>query len=1568
MGIIINRKTLISMLFIAITMLGYISYTKLSTELYPTPDFPTIIVMVNSRVDVDPEYMERQAIIPLEGAIGQLEGVDELESTASNRNGNIIVSYKSGVNLKYAYLRLQEKINEAKQSLTDGFVVNVAKINTNSLANEFMHLQVLGEGGEDRIRNIVDEDITPELQNVDGIATVNVFGGSSKSVEIKIDPAVAKTYNLTANRIARLLAQGQVERTFVGTAHDAKNNYMVNLTSEYEHISDIRNVVVSKKGPVLLKDIADISFDTKEPTSYSRVNGKDVVTMILVNDNNTNLINLSHKTRAAIDKLNDKLKANGIEIMVESDTAETMEKNIDQIIWLAIVGGLLAVLILWYFLRNIKLVTAVSLAIPISVYAAFNFFYAYNISINSLTLIGMALAIGMLIDNSVVVLENIYRLSSLGKSPSEAVLQGTKEVWRSIFAATLTTICVFLPFLFSSNFIIKLYGKQIGISIVATLSFSFLAAILLVPMITHIFLKNADRKMPVVFQRITIRNRIVQVYILILKTTMRKPIATILSGLVLFFVVLLLVLAQNTNNLKQVETDQISVYVTMPLGSSLASTDELISELEKDFLKIDEEESITSKIEEGTGILTIHLKEDYEKINKRKLSDIKSSIQSIMSKYEDRADIDFEQSSSNERFAGGGGAQRSSKQMERMMGMGTKEESVIVRGEDYELMSKVAEDLRYYLEDLDEVQRVRSSQASERPELHLDFDNDLMERNKIKLSNVSAELGTFQKEIESGYKFKQDNEEYEIVIKTDTVKEVEPNTLSDLDKLEVENSDGVSFELQTIARTVFSSGISRISRVNQQKEITLTLRLENEYNEDKDLQNSARAAIDELVSLIPIPPEVSVEVVHEEDDFHEFYVIIGIAILLIFMVLASVFESLSTPFVLLFSIPLAGIGSLAALYITGNSIQNMNTLMGFIILLGVVVNNGIILIDYANILQNRGFRRTRALMAAGISRMRPIFITAITTIVAMMPLALGHSEYVGTIGAPFAITVIGGLAFSTLLTLVFIPTFYSGLENALAWFRSLNLWVKLAQLSVYIVFGVLIYTELNSIIWQLIAGIVLVTSVPGLTWFILNSLKRAKENIIPTGDGIVIKIQNLVKVYDRDNRFTREWKGGLAIAKHFNENSTNPVKKFLSALSWQVPILIFLFYMAILYLDSAFWKFFILLTCYFFIKAILSQLVKLPAFEHKQRAYKWITKIQTGWHWFAPIIIESYLYSINKNIGGTIVITILWYLALLIDFVSRRLNQTNLNINRLTGKFARVRRLFFLFVLAIPVIGKKRKPFKALKGVSLEIGEGMYGLLGPNGAGKSTLMRIICGIYEQSYGKVWFNDIDTQEKREELQGLIGYLPQEFGMYENMTAWDYLNYQAILKKVGTTEICFDRVEKVLRSVHMWEHKDKTIGSYSGGMKQRIGIAQVLLHLPRVLVVDEPTAGLDPRERIRFRNLLVELSRTRIVIFSTHIIEDISSSCNQLAVLKQGSVEFVGSPMAMIELAQGHVWSVSVPESEFEKYAQSLKIIYHLRDGEKIKMRILSEDKPHEDAELIQANLEDAYLWLQRRNTN
>jgi len=1560
------------MLFIGLTLLGYVSYKRLPVELFPNAQLPTLIVQATSTVQMDPRFIESQAVVPLEGAIGTLEGVEKIESTVTSRGGTILIYYSTRANMKYASIKLQEKINMVRNSIPEEFRVNVTRVDLETATSQFMQLQVRGAGSVDRVRNVADRDIKPALESIDGIAGVDVSGGQESSVEIVINEKAATAYEITLNQVRNLISSGGQDRVFVGRTVQGNSKLFVNVTSEYTDIMEIGNIIVKQDGPVLLRDISTITFGVKEVTAISRVNGMEAVTITLINDNQTNLIDLSGKTLAAIDRLNNELRQAEVEIVVQNNNAEVMENNINQIIKLALTGGLLAIAILWFFLRNIRLVSIIAISIPVSVYVAFNFFYANGVTVNSLTLVGMALAIGMLIDNSVVVLENIYRLAGQGKDHTTAVKQGTTEVWKAIIAATLTTVTVFLPFVFSSDFMIKLIGKNIGVSIVSTLLVSLAVALLLIPMATHFFLSFSKNSNSEVFKKLSIHNRVIQAYYMTLKASMRNPAGTIIGSLAVFFVALLVSLTLSVNTTREVDTPSFRLSVTMPSGTTLEKADIIVTEIESRLQDVPEKQDIISRITETTATVTVNLPEEWNKLTDRELPEIKNDIWERVRNLR-TANITMSEMSSSGGFTGGGGGggMNPGAGFMNLLGVGTQSESVLIKGRDFDMMKLVADDLKSILDELD---IIRSSGVNVRenvPEVHLQFDMENILANNMTLNSVSSALGTFGREYSSGATFRQGTEEYDIILKYDIPQEIAERrkTIDDLRTLRVEGSGSTIREMGDLAEIVFSRGMGNIQRENQEKKITLTYSFNPEINESKDILEAARLEIDQIVSELIIPAGVAVEVIHEENEFEEFYYLIAIAFLLIYMILASVFESLTTPVVLMFSIPLAALGSLIALILTNNSILNANTLTGFLILLGVVVNNGIILIDYTNLLRRQGYRRSRALMTAGIARVRPIMITAATTIVALMPLAMGQSEYVSAIGAAFAITVIGGLLLSTMLTLIFIPTFYSGLENSMGWIRSLNWRTKLIQ---FVVFGILIfliYTYLNVFIWKLITTILALIIVPAATWFIMNSLATATITVIDPSEPINIRIRSLVKIYERESRFAREWKAGRRIRERLGIEKEYRSWKEMDQLLWQLPLFGFLIYFTYFYLNNGFWVFIFSIFSWFALMGVWNPFRKLlenrSADSGKQLYSKIVRFSDAVIFWLVPLANLVMFQVAWKNIATVLLLGFLWYLSLMIFRTGLRLTSEKTDIYRLQGRFRGIRKAFYKMVSAIPVIGKKKSPFKALNSVSIDIGKGMFGLLGPNGAGKTTLMRIVCGILEQSYGKIWVNGIDTQEKREELQGLIGYLPQEFGTYENMTAHEYLHYMAMLKSITDPQLREERVTYVLEAVHMGERRHEKIGSYSGGMKQRIGIAQILLHLPRILVVDEPTAGLDPRERIRFRNLLVELSRERVVIFSTHIIEDISSSCNMVAVLNRGDLVYLGKPIDMTRAAENHVWQFNVPANNFRKVTENHLIVHHMTEGSMVRVRCISEEKPADDAVTVKPNLEDAYLWLLRK---
>ncbi|MEM6602159.1 MAG: efflux RND transporter permease subunit, partial [Verrucomicrobiota bacterium] len=894
-----------------------------------------------------------------------------------------------------------------------------------------------------------------------------VFGGRQKTIEIIMNDAVCEANGITPNTINNVLSQNSNKSAFAGQVERDGQRVFVNVTAELKDIKNIQSLVVSEKGPLLLSDVAEVYFGVKEQTSLSRVNGKDAVSLRLSKDTQANLIALSDRTIAAIEEINADLKPLDVQIVVQSNQAELMTKNIDQITQLAITGGLLAIFVLWVFLRRLKFILSIALAIPISVYTAFNFFYAYDISINSLTLIGMALAIGMLLDNSVVVIENIYRHVVNKKPSEEAVVDGTKEVMRSVIAATLTTVTVFLPFIFSSNFLVTMIGTHIGVSIISTLLVSLVVALVLIPMLAHTAIGKEDQDKAPLIKNASIRQRIIQMYLVVLKSCFRRPAFTIIGGLVLFFVTIGLSLLVSVAALNEVETTEMNLFVTMPQGATLSSTDLRTKKIEEKVLEIPVIDKVISQISEGDAVISVQLIEGFNDLDTISVPEIRNKLNGIARDFED-LEISLDEPPQQRSGQGGGGGPNPGEDFERMLGIGSAKERIVIKGQDFEMMQTIANDINTFVNGLQSIERSVVNISPERPEAHILFDQKRMSANNINQENVMTALNDFQPSFASGTNFISGGEEFEITIRTQNQVNAAPKEMRDLREMPITSTAGAQHALSDIGNVIYSSGESTITRQNQEKRIEITYSFIDEVVNSESLLEASRVEIDQVVASINIPSGMVVDVIHDEGLFDEFYFLIFAAVVIIFMILASVFESLYLPVVIMFSIPLAAIGAFMGLTFTGNSLLNANTLIGFLILLGVVVNNGIILIDYSRILRRRGYDKYRALIMSGISRIRPILITSITTIVAMLPLALGEAEYVISIGQPFAVTVMGGLAFATVLTLIYIPTLSAGLESVLDWFRNLKPILQIVQIVLVLAAAAYVYLEVEGIIWQLI--------------------------------------------------------------------------------------------------------------------------------------------------------------------------------------------------------------------------------------------------------------------------------------------------------------------------------------------------------------------------------------------------------------------------------------------------------------------------------------------------------------------
>ena len=915
----------------------------------------------------------------------------------------------------------------------------------------------------------------------------------------------------------------------------------------------------------------------------------------------------------------------------------------------------------------------------------------------------MALAVGMLLDNSVVVLENIYRVYQHKKSAYSAVLTGTREIWRSVFAATLTTITVFLPFIFAENFMVRIIGYQIGVSIISTLVVSLVVALMLIPMLVF-YLLDRDKNAKNRFQVVTLRNRMVQVYFLFLKSAMRFPLRTIISAVVIFFVSVLIALAVSLATTETQPSNNFNLYLTMPGGSTLESTDISVSELEERLKDIAEVEDIISQVYEEEAIVTLLLKEDYEDIENKSLEEIKDNIDERIDEHR-TGDVSFDEPESSMRF--GRGSRNMGRSFERLLGIGSEEESIAIKGRDFEVMRRVADDIQYQLEQLYSINRVRQNVASNRPEVHLLFDKNLLHQYEISMSSMASELSNFQNEVSTGLKFKQGTEEYDVLIKN--ADEEEDKNYEDLRALPIPSNTGAFYPLEQVSRIIFSEGKGGINRLNQERQVNITYEFSEEIAESKRFLEVARSEVDQLITTLEIPTDIAVETIVNETEYSDYYFLIAVAALLIYMILAAVFESLLNPFIIMFTIPLAAIGSLWAIIFTESTLINANTFIGFLILLGIVVNNGIILIDYTRVLRKNGFRRSRALIVSGKARLRPILITALTTIAAMFPLAMGKVDYFTTIAAPFAITVIGGLSLSTLFTLVMIPTVYSGLENVVDWIKSLKPWIQILQGILFVAGAFLIYFQIESILWQFANLFLLLLVIPGLTYFVRESLRRANEEF-DKEQPITITIRNLYKIYEQPARFIREWRKGQKLS-----DQTMSVTMRIIQFTWQLLLWLFLFYFIYIYLKSGFWIFVLAHPFYFYNLYQINK--RLPKGKPAGIKRKWnffrnfTNKIYPLFFWGFPLLNLIYFFFLDFAIASLLLIAFLWYFALIVDIGSVKIAEKKVHIPRLKG----IKKRFYQIIQMTPIIGKKTVPFHALNGVSLSIEKGMFGLLGPNG-------------------------------------------------------------------------------------------------------------------------------------------------------------------------------------------------------------------------------------------------------------
>ena len=1023
----VERPVAIIMIVTGIMVFGVISLILLPQELFPQIVYPQLTV-VTPYANAAPEEIETLITKPIEEAVGTVAGVKRITSMSREGLSLVIAEFGWNQNINFAALGMREKIDLIKERLPrDAEEPIVLAYNPFDRPILILSVTTLIDRSPVSLRELTRRMIKDEIEKVDGVASASISGGLERQIDVDINQQ-----NLQARKISILDVSKAVSSSNLnypaGTIKESFYEYLIRTLGEFDKIKDIDEVAVGsglseeeeyqsqfatsgEKGQIskdkrliYLKDVAAITDNVKERTSYSRFNEKDNVSVAIQKQALGNTVTIINRVKKKIKELQSNLpKDMSIEIVY--DQSQFIKSSINGVWEAAWQGGVLVFIILFIFLRNIGSALIVTVTIPISVIATFCLMFFSGITLNMMSLGGLAFGVGHLVDYAIVVVENIFRHTQAGENKSQSAIVGTNEVFIAITGSVLTNIVVFLPLIF----VVGIFG-QIVKDFALTLTFSFLAA--LVASMTFVPLL-ASRGISVGREAGFIK-RVGNFYDGILQRFIRSKAKYLFFTFILFVISLTVFLFLDKELMPKVDQGQFMIRVNMPAGTRLDITNRVSERLEKYIGTIPEvkdmnvmvgstKESAVKSVTERLGQNQSEIVVGLKKRRKLKSTDIVNIIKDKMPA------INLE------------GAKIEYILQENILSVGAQTQAPVtieIKGPDLKVMENIVMQIQDKLKSVTGAYGIKNDLAEASPEAKVFIDKDKASLYGLSVSDIAqtAMVGLKGSVVT---KFKEKGQEYDIMVR------LRPEDRSDFEKLgrlEIQSPTGARVQLGSVAKFGKGKGPSEIKRVNQERTVLI---FANIYN--RPLKDVSKDVI-EIIKNMNIPKDYNVKLAGESEEMQASFESIRNAIiaafLLVYMIMAALFESLWQPFVIMFTIPLAVIGVAWGLLITKTSV-NVYVLMGFAMLGGIVVNNAIVLIDCINLFISRGMSVQEATVNASRVRLRPILMTALTTILGLIPMALLGGEG-AELRAPMAITVMSGLLVATFLTLVVIPTIYLG--------------------------------------------------------------------------------------------------------------------------------------------------------------------------------------------------------------------------------------------------------------------------------------------------------------------------------------------------------------------------------------------------------------------------------------------------------------------------------------------------------------------------------------------------------------
>jgi HAE1 family hydrophobic/amphiphilic exporter-1 len=1006
------------MMTLIIVVFGFLSFSRLGLDMLPDIDYPVVSIITNY-TGVTSEDIEETLTKPIEDAVSTVKDVKNITSISQEGVSLVMVEFNSGTNIDFAAQDLRDKINLIADYLPDdASQPMVVKMDVTA-----MPVLTYGVTADNltplELKKVLEDNIKDKIERLDGVAAVDFRGGGEREIAINLNKTRLDAYSLDQNQIINRLRQENINLAG-GFIEEKEEELPLRTVGEYKNLEEIKNTIIAIRDqvPIYLKDVAEVLDTESERRGYARTNGKPSVLMMISKQSDANTSQVADRVKAELPRLK-KYLPDGVNFALVMDQSRIIKTATSSTAQSGLIGGILAMLIVYLFLRNWRPTLAIGLSIPLSVIATFIPIYFVGYTFNLMTLGGLALGIGMLVDNAVVVIENIYRHLEKSGHRHEAAVVGTNEIALAITASTLTTIAVFLPMVFGSGIAGQL-SRGLVLTVVFSLFSSLFVALTLVPMIASKIFKKREsaedyQKASGVSHFLKIQNFYKKILIWSLKHR-RKTIGLAVSLLV---ITLALIPFIGTEFMPIADQGMIMMRVKMPVGTALAETDAAVRQVEK---------VIFSRAGKNLISASSFVGQNGEAAEDQAagFSNSGTNEAMIFIRLKDKEKRSFSQAEITETIRQNLPRIKGMKvgfvdMANMMMGGANTPIEVKIFGKDLDNLKKISEEVAFKISSVPGIRDVDTSLREGKPELKIKIDREKTSRFGLTVGQVGATIkGAVQGVVAT--QLRVGGEETDIRIR---FRKSDRNTLAKIENLAIITPSGISVPLKSVAQISRSQGPVKINREDHLRVVSITA---NVLNRDV---GSIVGNIKKELANYNLPAgyfiEYSGSYKQMKESFSTLTLALLIGILLVYMVMASQFESLLYPFVVMFEIPLAFIGVGLALFLTRQSLS-LPSFMGIIMLAGIIVNNAIVLIDYVNQLRRQGMDKFTALVQGGTTRLRPILITSLTTVLGMIPMALSRQEG-SEMMRPMAIAVIGGLFASTVLTLVIIPVVYSLIDG-----------------------------------------------------------------------------------------------------------------------------------------------------------------------------------------------------------------------------------------------------------------------------------------------------------------------------------------------------------------------------------------------------------------------------------------------------------------------------------------------------------------------------------------------------------